>query len=134
MKKVFNLLIILFITIAVTGSAIGEEQKPAKKIKRRSVIGNVLAVNPVEKSITLKSKRKGKLTINLTDKTRIKAGKENKSLTDIKVDDRVRISYKNIEGVLKATSVRILPPKRERKSKIVKQEVPSAEKAPEKEK
>ena len=130
-KGLLKAFMILFVAIAFAGFAIAEEakeakpeaapaaekEKPAPKAKVKSVTGEVIAVDATAKTITLKSKIKGEVTVNVTDTTKIKAGKEDKTLADIKAGDKIRVSGKEAEGKIEAKSVRILPAKAKEKAK-----------------
>lgn len=69
-------------------------EKPAKE-KVRSITGELIAVDTVGKSITVKSKKQ-ELTIGVTDA----------QLKDIKAGDRVVVKYTEKDGKLTAKSVK----------------------------
>ena len=70
-----------------------------KRSKAVWVDGEVTAVDPAAKTVTLKAKSsKGKETTVAAmtdDHTRIQEGKANKSLSDLKVGDHVRLQYEH---------------------------------------
>lgn len=85
------------------------------KAEVRRVRGEVTAVEPSASPMTLTMKGKeGKeeltVGVDVTDKTIIREGKARKTLSDIKVGDRVWMKYERTDGKLVADYVRILKP------------------------
>jgi len=85
------------------------------KAEVRRVRGEVTAVEPSANPMTLTMKTKeGKeeltVGVDVTDKTIIREGKARKTLSDIKVGDRVWMKYERTDGKLVADYVRILKP------------------------
>jgi Cu/Ag efflux protein CusF len=86
-----------------------------EKVEVRRVRGEVTAVEPSANPMTLTMKTKeGKeeltVGVDVTDKTIIREGKARKTLSDIKVGDRLWMKYERTDGKLVADYVRILKP------------------------
>ena len=79
----------------------------------RVVRGEVTAVEPGAKTMVVKAmegKKALDVGVDVTDKTIIREGKASKTLTDIKVGDRVWMKYEKANDKLVADFVRILKP------------------------
>jgi len=86
-----------------------------EKAEVRRVRGEVTAVEPSANPMTLTMKTKeGKeeltVGVDVTGKTIIREGKTRKTLSDIRVGDRVWMKYERTDGKLVADYVRILKP------------------------
>lgn len=114
MKKILTLLVALTVAVAFSGISFAAEEKkaepakpaapaaapakaaepakaavPAKTVAKGA--GEVTAVDAAAKTITVKTK-KGEVVISITDESVIKVGKETKSLADVKVGDKVKVT------------------------------------------
>ena len=109
------------VTLASTDTAktTGESKAPAahsaQKSEIRQVRGEVIAVEPQASPMTLTlntMEGKQQLTggVDVTDKTMIREGKVAKSLSDIKVGDRVWLQYQRSNDRLVAETIRLMPP------------------------
>ncbi len=79
--------------------------------KRMGARGEVTAVDPNAKTLTLKERGKQAKTVDFSvaDNAKIYQGKSEKSLNDVKVGDRVRVSYdRTSDNKLEANAIRIL--------------------------
>ncbi len=120
MKRLFAILTsVIFVLVAVAVFA-ADQTTPApaeKKVETKymTVKGEVVAVDPVQKTITIKGKRKGDVVLTTTDRTKIMIGKDKKSLQDVKVGDTATARYK-IEGDKNiATQITVTPKAPEKK-------------------
>lgn len=109
MKKVFSIILAILLVISIAGVAIAKE-----KVKVKQITGEVAAVDAAAKSLTVKGK-KAEVVISTDEKTAVKADKEKKSLSDVKVGDKVIVKYSEIDGKNIAKSIEIKPAKAEKK-------------------
>ncbi len=117
MKKVLALIIALMFAFAVTAAVAAdapkaaapadkkaapaekkeapkaEEKKDAKKAKKATVTGEVIAIDAKANTLTVKGPKKGDVALIVNDKTKIMAGKDKKALADIKAGDKVAVEY-----------------------------------------
>ena len=82
------------------------EKKAPAKIKR--VTGEVMSVDAA--SITVKGK-KADVTATTGDKTKVKMGKETKTMADVKIGDKVTLKYSEADGMNTAKMISIHPAK-----------------------
>lgn len=78
----------------------------AKKGKMTSVKGEVSEVDAAGNSVKIKDKEK-EVTMSVTDKTIITAGKTKKSLADLKAGDKVVAKATEEDGKMVARSIRV---------------------------
>ena len=112
MKKtimsIFSILCMLFIfglSIAVEKP---KEPKDITEIKHKnSINGKVKNIDLDTKTITI-TKRNQDALITVNDETKIMMGKESKSLLDVKVGDKIRVTYAEVDGnrIAKKVSIR----------------------------
>lgn len=86
----------------------------AQKSEIRRVSGEVVAVEPQANPMTLtlntmEGKQQLTVGVDVTDKTMIREGKVDKTLSDIKAGDRVWLKYQRSGDKLVADAIRILP-------------------------
>jgi Cu/Ag efflux protein CusF len=123
-KKTSALLLVFLLTIAYAGLGVAQQQtpslpKPAEKAVRPTrVSGEVIAVDPAAKTVTVKTKKKD-VVLSVTDKTKIMSavGRERKEigLSDLKSGDRITASAAEEEGKMIARAIRLSGPKAARK-------------------
>ena len=101
-----------------------EEKKAPAKIKQ--VTGEVKSVDA--KSVTVKGK-KADVTVSVDDKTKIMAGKDKKTLADVKAGDKVSVKYTEAEGKNMAKSIAIKPAAMMEEKKMEKKAAPMEKKA-----
>jgi ribosomal protein S1 len=106
MKKATAIIIsVLFIfALAATSFAAGVKQ----------VTGSVTAVDAKANTLTVKGK-KGDVAVSTDAKTTVMAGKDKKTLADVKAGDKVTVKYTEADGKNVAKSVSIAPAKAEEK-------------------
>ena len=109
MKKPLLYLICFLVAFFMTGSAIA-----ADKVIVRQIRGDVVTIDVAVKTLTVKGK-KAEVVITADDKTTVKMNKEKKSLSDIKVGDKVTLKYAEIEGKKIARTIEIKTVKAEKK-------------------
>jgi Cu/Ag efflux protein CusF len=83
---------------------------PAEKPKVKQVTGDVKSVDMNAKTLTVVKVVRGKTeetVVTVDDKTKIRMGKEKKTLADVKVGDKVVAKYTEVEGKNLAKSVAI---------------------------
>ncbi len=123
MKSVIIIFSVLFV-FAVSSVSFAVEEKEAKPVipaevsklpgvaKARQITGDVTAVNTNALTITVTKKMKHKVVataVTINDKTNIKMGKEKRTLTDVKVGDKVIVTYKVLDGINVAQNIIIKP-------------------------
>ncbi len=82
--------------------------KTAKMEKHRVVRGELTAVQPDSMTVKLMGKETHTLNIGLSDKTRVHEGKTAKSVSDLKVGERIAVRYDQTAKAKPADSVNIL--------------------------
>ncbi len=103
MKKALFTIVSILLIIAVAGPAIATDAKDNVKIKKL-ITGEVVTVDTAANSLTLKGKR-AEVVISTNEKTVVQVGKENKSLADVKVGDKIAVRYSEIDGKTLAESI-----------------------------
>lgn len=145
MRKAFTLMLSLLCAGAFAAASVRAEEpaggkaamgKPAaetksapamKKGKMTSVKGEITEVDPAGNNVKVKEKDK-EVTINVTDKTMITAGKTKRSLADLKAGDKVVAKFTEEDGKMVARSIRVASAgKAEKKGAAPKTEAPKAE-------
>jgi len=101
MKKPLLFVICFFAAVLMTGSAIA-----ADKVIVKQITGDVVTIDVAVKTLTVKG-RKAEVVITADDKTTVKVNKEKKTLSDIKVGDKVTLKYAEVEGKKIARSIEI---------------------------
>jgi|SRR5208337_1134789 len=109
MKKPLLYVICFLVAVFLIGSAIA-----ADKVIVKQITGDVTTIDVAVKTLTIKGK-KAEVVITADDKTTVKINKEKKTLSDIKVGDKVTLKYAEIEGKKIARSIEIKPAKAEKK-------------------
>jgi Cu/Ag efflux protein CusF len=106
MKKTIAVVLSLIFVLAVTSITFAAEKKAANATKatEKLVKGDISAVDANAMTITVKGK-KGDVTVTVDDKTDIKAGKDKKTIADLKAGEKVRIRYHEVDGKNIAKSV-----------------------------
>jgi len=92
-------------TVKAEKAVKAEKVAPAKKAVKKQVTGEVTAVDA--KTLTVKGK-KGDVTISTDDKTMVMAGKDKKTLADVKAGDKVTVKYTEADGKNVAAKVAIM--------------------------
>ncbi len=126
MKSLIIVFSVLFI-FTVSSVSFAIEEKEAKLVipsevsklpgvtmarQIRQITGDVTAVNTNAMTITVIKKMTHKVTdaaVTINDKTNIKMGKEKKTLADVKVGDKVIVTYKVLDGKNIAQNITIKP-------------------------
>ncbi|MGO9016557.1 MAG: hypothetical protein ACLQF0_16465 [Dissulfurispiraceae bacterium] len=109
MKKPLLYIICFLVAFFIIGSAIA-----ADKVIVKQITGDVVTIDVAIKTLTVKGK-KAEVVITADDKTVVKMNKEKKTLSDIKVGDKVTLKYAEIEGKNIARYIKIKPAKTEKK-------------------
>jgi Cu/Ag efflux protein CusF len=130
MKKTIAIvlsLVLMFAFTAVTfaaekAAAPAEKAAPATKAVKKQVTGEVTAVDAKANTLTVKGKA-GDVMVSTDDKTKVMAGKDKKTLADVKVGDKVTVKYTEADGKNVANKVSIT-------AAPAKKEAAPAEKAP----
>ncbi len=137
MRKAFALMLSLLCAGAFTAAAVKAEAPagggkapaadtkaaPMKKGKMTSVKGEITEVDPAGNNVKVKEKDK-ELTINVTDKTMITAGKTKRSLADLKAGDKVVAKFTEEDGKMVARSIRVASAGKGEKKMAPKAEAP----------
>ena len=126
MKKAIAIVISLLFVFAITSvtfaaeakkeAPVKEEKKVEKKASPKQVTGEVAAVDAKANTLTVKGK-KGDVTVSVDDKTKIMAGKDKKTLADVKAGDKVTVKYVEADGknTAKHVEIKAAPAKKEEK-------------------
>ena len=95
------------VPVATPAQAEKKEAAPAKPaIKKMSVTGEVTAIDANAMTLTVKG-RKGDVALMAEEKTKVVMGKEKKTLADVKVGDKITVSYIEKDGKMAAKSITI---------------------------
>jgi Cu/Ag efflux protein CusF len=112
-KKAIALSAVLWIFLFCSLSAateISSTTDPREKPKNRQVTGIVQDVDTKAKTVTVRKKVKDMASDTVAaydDKTRILRGKEQKTIADIHVGDKVTMKYREADGQIRARSITI---------------------------
>jgi Cu/Ag efflux protein CusF len=130
MKKAIAIVLSIMFVFALTSATFAAEKKAGKAMQ---VTGEVTNIDAKANTLTVKGK-KGDVAISVDDKTAIMAGKEKKSLADVKVGDKVKVMYSDADGKMMAKSVHMMGAKKMEKmeKKAEKKEAAPMAPAPEK--
>ncbi len=123
MKKAIAIIVSILFVFAVTSVSFAADQKAApapveKKVeekkapvKEKKAFGEVAAIDTKANTITVKGK-KSDTAVTCDDKTKVMMGKEKKACPDVKVGDKVKVSYiLGTDGKNTAKSIKIEPAK-----------------------
>jgi hypothetical protein len=107
MMSIFSILCMLFIFgLSIATEKTIEHQEVTKVKERNTLKGKVNNVDLEMKTITV-TKRNKDFLITVNDETKISRGKESKSLTDVNVGDRIRVTYSEVDGERIAKNISI---------------------------
>lgn len=128
MKKAIAIIVSLLFVLSLAGLAFAADEKeatPAPEKKERHHVkhvmhayGNVTAIDAAANTLTVKGK-KGEVTLTIDDKTRFHKGK---SLVDVKIGDKVAAKYKEVDGKMVASSVKVKTARMKKEMKEEKKE------------
>lgn len=111
MKKAFSLVLSVLFALSIAGLSFAEEKaapaapapaekkaaapaaKKTEKMKTKNFTGDITAVDAAAGTITLKDKDT-ELTVATTAKTHVRLKNEKKSVSDLKVGDKVEVRYR----------------------------------------
>ncbi len=108
MKKAIVVVLSLMFVFALTSISFAAEKKEAVK----HVTGEVVAVDATAKTVSVKD-GKHDVVVSVDDKTKISAGKEAKTLADVKAGEMVSVKYTEVGGKNTAESIDIHAAKHE---------------------
>ncbi len=117
MKKAIVVVLSLVFVFALAGISFAAEKKEAAK----HVTGEVAAVDANAKTVTVKA-GKHDVVVSVDDKTKISAGKEAKTLADVKAGETVSVKYTEAGGKNTAESVDIHAAKKHEAAPAAKHE------------
>lgn len=112
MKKIFAFIVALAMVAAFGGATFAEEKKAAEEVMVHS--GEIAAVDVKSNTFTMKTKG-GDINCEVTADTKITAGKDTKTLADIKVGDKAECKCVKKDGKLVSKSLEIKTEKKEEK-------------------
>jgi len=130
MKKAIAIVLSIMFVFALTSATFAAEKKAGKGMQ---VMGEVTNVDAKANTITVKSKKK-EVTVSVDDKTAIMAGKEKKTLADVKVGEKVKVMYSEVDGKMMAKSVHMMAEKKMEKKEAAPAAAPAPAPAPAKKK
>lgn len=99
MKKALAIIISVLFVLSVVGLSFADEKKHATKAIY--VSGEVTAVDAAANTLTIKGK-KGEVVLTTSDKTKFAEGK---TLSDVKVGDKLTAKYSEKDGKMMAWKV-----------------------------
>lgn len=126
MKKAIAIVLSIMFVFALTTVTFAAEKKAGKGMH---VAGEVTNVDAKANTITVKGK-KGDVTVSVDDKTAIMAGKEKKTMADVKVGDKVKVEYTEADGKSVAHKVHLMKAEKKMEKKAEKKEAAPAAAAP----
>jgi hypothetical protein len=109
MKRSLLFVLSFIIAVFMIGSAAA-----ANKTIVKQITGEIVTVDIAVKTLTVKGK-KTEVVITADDKTVVKLDKEKKTLSDVKIGDKVTVKYAVIDGNNVARSIEIKAAKTEKK-------------------
>lgn len=80
----------------------------AEKIVIRHAMGEVIAIDVASRSLAVKKKSMDVVFV-IDEKTVVKAGRDKKEVSDIKIGDRVVVKYFEKDGVKTTSTIEIKP-------------------------
>jgi hypothetical protein len=100
MKKAFAIVLSMIFVFAVSTLTFAAEEKKAatpakaemKKAEKKQITGDVTATDAKANTLTVK-KGMEEVKVTTSDKTTVMAGKDKKTLADIKVGDKVTVDF-----------------------------------------
>ena len=115
MKKtivsIFSILFVVFLFgLSIATEQLKDQKGMTEKKHKSSIKGKVKSIDIDNKTITM-TKRNQDTLITVNDETKITMGKESKTLLDIKVGDRIRVTYSEVDDKKIAKSISIKKPK-----------------------
>ncbi len=136
MKKAIAIIVAVIFVFALTSISFAAEKAAPAPIEKKeaapakaegkkapakvmSIAGEVKEVDATANTITVKSKKK-EVVLSTDGKTIIKIGKEKKALADLKVGDKVKVKYTEVEGGNVAKSIAVMAAPAEKKAEPVK--------------
>lgn len=113
MKKAIAIIVSLMFVFAFTAVTFATEKDLEKKSDKKQATGEVIAVDTVANTITVKKPKK-EVTVSVDDKTKIMAGKEKKTLAEVKVGDKVTVKYTVADGenIAQNVDIKLAPAKK----------------------
>lgn len=131
MKKAIAIVLSIMFVFALTTVtfAADKKMKADKKAGKMHVAGEVTNVDAKANTITVKGK-KGDVTVSVDDKTAIMAGKEKKTMADVKVGEKVKVEYTEADGKNVAHKVHLMKGEKAEKKMEKKAEKKEAAPAP----
>jgi Cu/Ag efflux protein CusF len=104
MKKAIALAVVLVFAFSIAGlvgTAPAATKKTSKSIR---VTGEIVSVDPSANTVILKAKQ-GEMTLTVDDKTRIMAGRQHKTLADLKAGTTLKVKYQVVNGKNMASKI-----------------------------
>jgi predicted acyltransferase (DUF342 family) len=105
-----------------------KETAPVMKEAKKQVTGEVAAVDAKAKTLTVIGK-KGNVMLSTDDKTSVMAGKDKKTLADIKAGDKVTAKYTEADGKNVAAHVAIMAAPAKKAADVMKEAAPAKKEA-----
>jgi hypothetical protein len=93
----------------------GNKPMPKSEMKHQGMQmrGTIASMDEATKMFSISAKDGKTSMFSVTDKTMVMEGKKKISMMDCKVGDKVKVSYKMDNGKMVATSIHIMPMKKE---------------------
>ena len=106
MKKATALITAFICLFAFATMSFADDVKEAEKPKVRQITGEVVTLNVEAGTLTVKSKRQ-EVALETDEKTKVKIGREKKEFAHLKMGDRVKATYIQVDGKNRAKSISI---------------------------
>ena len=104
MKNLLTAVMMLIVSFGFVAMTMAEAPG---KVKMNKMKGEVTAVDAEAKTLKVKGKNNQEVTLMVTDKTKIKHGKERKNLSDIVAGTKVSATYVDEGGNMNARDIKI---------------------------
>ena len=107
MKKATALITALVCLFAFASMSCADDVKTEEKPKVRQITGQVVTLNVEAGTLTVKSKRQ-EVALETDEKTKVRIGSEKKEFAHLKMGDRVKAKYIQVDGKNRAKSISIM--------------------------
>lgn len=95
MERIIAIAVTLIFALSVIG--LTENAIATAKAKTKGITGEIVSIDATKNLLNVKTK-KGEMTFAIDEKTKIKMGKEEKNISDLKVGEKIRVYYSHIDG------------------------------------
>ena len=107
MKKATALVTAFICLFAFATMSFADDAKAVEKPKVRQITGDIVTLNVETGTLTVKSKRQ-EVALVTDEKTKVKIGREKKEFAHLKMGNRVKAKYIQVDGKNRAKSISIM--------------------------